>query len=59
MLTIAPTNRQYLESPEAYVNSVYKGSEGISLAEKKYTKRTVRIDADGGEDYGMKVKKPL
>jgi hypothetical protein len=38
---------------------VHKGAEGIPLTAKKYAKRTVWMDAEGGEYYGMKVKKLL
>ncbi len=59
MLTIARINRQYRGTSEAYVSLVHKGAEGIPLTAKKYAKRTVWMDAEGGEYYGMKVKKLL
>ena len=59
MSSIARTNRQYRSTSEAYVDPVHKGTGGIPLSVKKYAKRTVWMDAEGGEYDGMKVKNLL
>jgi len=56
---IARTNRQYRSTSEAYIDPVHKGTGGIPLSVKKYVKRTVWMDAEGGGYDGMKVRKLL